>query len=226
LPVIETSEHLHLLAALVYYSRLRFITNLLPLIRQAPSLRRIVTVGGGTLEGPIDPTDFPALRVPLLKLRGHLITLITLGLEAVERTAPEVSFVHDYPGTVNTPLMTHAKGLHGVLVRAYIGLFGRWICVPIEESGERHLYLATSGKFQPASGKNAGIQLGYGVEAAVGTTGEIGSGVYSVGWDCESASPAVRELLAGLREKGMVDEIWRHTEGEYKRIVAKDGELK
>jgi hypothetical protein len=196
------------------------------LIKKTPSLRRIVTVGGGTLEGPIDPTDFPALRVPLLKIRGHLTTLITLGLEAVARTASEVSFVHDYPGTVNTPLMTHAKGLHGVLVRAYVGLFGRWVCVPIEESGERHLYLATSSRFQPASGKNAGIQLGEGVKVAVGTTGESGSGVYSVGWDCESVSPAVLELLAGLREKGMVDDIWRHTEGEYKRITAKDGELK
>jgi hypothetical protein len=196
------------------------------LIKQAPSLRRIVAVGGGTLEGPIDPTDFPALRVPLLKLRGHLTTLITLGLEAVARTAPEVSFVHDYPGTVNTPLMTHAKGLHGVLVRAYVSLFGRWVCVPVEESGERHLYLATSSRFQPVSGKNAGIQLGDGVEVAVGTTGEIGSGMYSVGWDCGSASPAVRELLAGLREKGMVDEIWRHTEEEYKRIAAEDGQLK
>ena len=223
---LGTSEDLHLLAALVYYSRLRFITNLLPLIQRAPSLRRIVTVGGGTLEGPIDPTDFPALRVPLLKIRGHLTTLITLGLEAIARAAPEVSFAHDYPGTVNTPLMTHAKGLHGVLVRTYIGLFGRWVCVPTEESGERHLYLATSSKFQPASGQNAGIQLGDGVEVAVGTTGEVSSGVYSVGWDCESASPAVHELLAGLREKGMVDEIWRHTEGEYKRVSAKDGEPK
>jgi hypothetical protein len=210
---------------LIYYSRLRFTTNLLPLIKKAPSLRRIVTVGGGTLEGPIDPTDFPALRVPLLKIRGHLTTLITLGLEAIAETAPEVSFVHDYPGTVNTPLMTHAKGLHGVLVRTYVGLFGRWVCVPIEESGERHLYLATSSRYRPANGNESGIQLGDGVEVAMGTTGEVGSGVYSVGWDCESASPAVRELLTGLREKGMVDEIRRHTQGEYKRITAKDGVL-
>jgi hypothetical protein len=35
----------------------------------------------------------------------------------------------------------------------------------------------------------------------------------------------VLELLAGLREKGMVDEVWRHTEGEFKRITELDGEL-
>jgi hypothetical protein len=194
----------------------------MPLIKHAPSLRRVVTVGGGTLEGPIDPTDFPALRVPLLQIRKHLTTLITLGLEAVARTAPEISFVHDYPGTVNTPLMNHATGVHGVLVRAYIRLLGRWICVPIEESGERHLFLITSARFPPAIKEGAWVQLGDGVGVAVGTTGETGSGVYSVGWDCESASPAVIELLAVLREKGMMDEIWRHTEGEYKRITAMD----
>lgn len=54
---------------------------------------------------------------------------------------------------------------------------------------------------------------------------EIGSGVYSVGWDCESASSAVRDLLAELREKGMVEEVWQHTEGEFKRITERDGGL-
>jgi len=218
----ETSEHLHLLAALTYYSRLRFITNLLPLLQHAPSLRRIVCVGGGGHEGPLDPTDFPALRVPRHELRGHLITLISLGLEAVARTAPEVSFVHDYPGTVNTTLFSRMKGVPGALMRAYVCLLGPWVCVPIEESGERHLYLATSAMFPPLTSGSAAVQLGDGVDVALGTNGEIGSGMYSVGWDCESASGAVRELLAGLREKGMVDEVWRHTEGEFKRITELD----
>lgn len=95
----ETPEYIHLLAALVYYSRMRFTINLLPLIQHAPGLRRVVTVAGGSLEGCIDPTDFPAIRVPFFRLRGHLTTLITLGLEAIARTSPEVSFIHYGPGT-------------------------------------------------------------------------------------------------------------------------------
>jgi hypothetical protein len=205
-----------------YYCRLRFITNLLPLLQNAPSLRRIVYVGGGGLEGPLDPTDFPALRVPRLQVRGHLVTLISLGLEAVARTAPEISFVHDYPGTVNTALLGRIQGVTGVLMRTYIYLLGRWVCVPVEECGERQLYLATSAKFPPLTGGSATVRLGDGAGVALGTTGEVGSGVYSVGWDCESASPAGRELLAGLREKGMVDEVWRHTESEFKRITESD----
>jgi hypothetical protein len=205
----ETSEHLHLLASLNYYSRLRFITNLLPLLSNAPFLGRVVTVGGGTQEGPLDATDFPALRVPLINLKGHLSTLITLGLETVAKTAPEVSFVHDYPGTVRTPLLNHMPE----------EMLKTLVFVPVDESGERHFYLTTSARFPALNGGSDGVQLGDGDEVALGTTGEVGSGMYSVGSDCESASTEVRGLLAGLREKGMVEEVWRHTEAEFKRIT-------
>jgi hypothetical protein len=158
---IETSEHVQLLAALHYYSRLRFITNLLPLLQDATSVGRIVTVAGGGHEGPLDPTDFPALRVPLLDLRGHLSTLISLGLEAVARTAPEVSFVHDYPGTVNTPLSSRMKNVPQAPIRRVDAY------VPVEESGERHLYLATSARFPSVRDRSA---AGDGVGVALGTT--------------------------------------------------------
>lgn len=219
--VTVTAEGLHLLAALIYYSRMRFITQLLPLLHAGPasSLRRIVCVAGGGEEGPLDSTDFQGLQVPLLSLRGHLITLITLGLEAVARAAPDVSFIHDYPGTVKTPLMYQFKGVIGIVLRTVILVFGRWLCVPLEESGERHLYLATSGRFPPREGENAAVKLGEGDVIAVGTKGKAGGGVYSVGWNCESASSRVMELLSELRKKEIVDDIWKHTDEEFQRIA-------
>ena len=51
----ETPEHLHLLTALSYYSRLHFIQHLLPLLQAATDLRRIVSVFAGTKEGHLDP---------------------------------------------------------------------------------------------------------------------------------------------------------------------------
>jgi hypothetical protein len=161
------------------------------------------------MEGPLDATDFPALRVPLPELRGHLCTLITLGLECVAKTAPEVGFVHDYPGSVNTGLYRGMKGPP----------FDPQVSVPIEECGERHLYLATSARYPPREGESTAVRLGDSVEVAMGSTGEVGTGVYSVGPDCESASSEARELLTGLREKGMVEEVWQHTELEFKRIT-------
>lgn len=209
---VETSEQLHLLAALNYYSRMRFITNLLPLVQHASYLRRVVTVGGGGQEGPLDHDDFPGLRVPLPELRGHLITLITLGLEAIAKTAPGVSFVHDYPGTVKTPFLNYLPE----------EILKTKVFVPLDESGERHLYLATSARFPAMKGQSDGVPREKGVDVALGTIGERGSGVYSVGSDCDCASPEVRKLLAELRTKGMVEEVWRHTEGEFERIIEPD----
>ena len=211
-----------MLTAIAFYSRLRFITNLLPLLQRASALRRVVTVAGGGNEGPLDSTDFPALRVPLSAIRGHVSTLTTLGLESVAKTAPEVSFVHDYPGTVRTSLAGRMEGMLGVLMRAYIFVVGYWKCVPIEECGQRQLYLATSARYPPArvDGEGgSGVQLEDGVELARGTTGQVGSGIYSVGWDGTSASPKVEKLLAGYRDKGIVEELRRHTESEFDRIT-------
>ncbi|TVY90421.1 Oxidoreductase [Lachnellula willkommii] len=208
----ETSEHVHLLSSLNYYSRMRFIGNLLPLLKQADTLRRVVTVAGGGKEGPLDSTDFPALRVPLPQIRGHLCSLVTLGLEAIATAAPDVSFVHDYPGTVLETALWRGKG--GPLQSAYDTL------VPIEESGERHLYLATSAKFPSLVGDNAAVQVGDGDSVALDTWGKLGGGMYSIGYDCESAAPL--ELLAEFRAKDMVKAVWQHTESEFTRI----GELK
>ena len=172
-------------------------------------------MGGGSKEGALDATDFPALRVPLPLLKGHLTSLITLGLETIAKTAPEVSFIHDYPGTVITGLYRNMDEPP----------FDVASSVPIDESGERHLYLATSARFPPREGRNVAIESGDGLGVAVGTTGAAGSGVYSVGEDCESASEVVVQLLAGLREKGMVEEVWRHTVGEFERVAMLDGGL-
>ena len=170
----------------------------------------------------LDPSDFQALRVPLAAIRGHLFTLITLGLESVAKTAPNVSFIHDYPGTVSTALAGRMEGILGVLMRLYSFTVGYWVSVPIEECGERHLYLATSARYPPTSVDNSGgsgVPLGDDVELARGTTGEVGNGIYSVGWDGTSASPAVEKLLAEYRDDGLVEAIQRHADSEFDRIT-------
>ncbi|KAH8124613.1 hypothetical protein FP744_10006399 [Trichoderma asperellum] len=203
-----TSEGLHLLAALNYYSRIRIIQNLMPLIERAPSLRRIVSVGGGGHEGNLDTADFQALNVPKGNLRQHLSTLATLGLQAVARSSPEVSIVHDYPGTVKTSLLKDVPE----------EMLNTMTLVPIEESGERHLYLATSSKYSPLTNASMAIPLGDGVEVALGSGGQAGGGVYSIRENCENASPEVMQKLADLRANGVMEEVWSHTQEEFARI--------
>lgn len=180
----------------------------MPLLEQAPFLRRIVSVGGGGHEGNLNTADFQALKVPMENLREHLSTLVTLGLQVVAKSSPEVSIVHGYPGTVKTSLF---KDVPEETLKAMT-------FVPLEECGERHLYLATSSKYSPLKSEYAGIPLGDGVEAALGSGGRAGGGVYSIREDCENASPEVLQKLTELRANGVMEEVWSHTQEQFTRI--------
>ncbi|KAL4889020.1 hypothetical protein BDV59DRAFT_195992 [Aspergillus ambiguus] len=217
----QTTEELHLLAAMNYYSRMRFITRLLPLIQQAPALRRVVTVAAGGFEGPLDTTDYPALRVPLGQLRGHMSTLITLILEVISRNASEVALIHDYPGTVDTPLARQMLTMSATMP-AELTAIQRDLMSP-DESGERHMYLVTSARYSSSQTATSTTSSRCPGDAVRGTNGELGSRVYSVGWDGESASPETIDFLANLRERGTVEQVWEHTEGEFMRITGDIG---
>ncbi|KAI9828097.1 MAG: hypothetical protein M1832_003624 [Thelocarpon impressellum] len=217
----ETSEGLHFPMALTYYARTRFIANLLPLLQQATALRRVVTVGVSGKEGPLFTDDFQGWKVPILSQRGHLGSLLTLSLEALAQKAPDVSFIHDFPGPVKTDLARDAKGAVMAVLKVAFKIVGPFVYIPNEESGERHLFLATSARYPAGASVDAssGVPLADGLAVARGTTGESGSGVYSVGSDGESAGPKVEALLAQFRKDGTSEEMWNHTEGEFKRIA-------
>jgi len=172
-------------------------------------------------EGPIDTNDFQGLRSSMMSLRGHASSLITLSLEAVAKKAPEVSFIHDHPGSVKSGILDDLKGVLPAVMRAFSWVVGRWTYMPTEECGERQLFLATSARYRPAStsGEAAyGVPLTEGVAIARGTSGVSGSGVYSVDSEGESSGPKVEKLLAKFREEGMVEQVWKNAEDEYKRI--------
>ncbi|AEO56691.1 hydrogenase/reductase-like protein [Thermothelomyces thermophilus ATCC 42464] len=232
----ETAEGLHYFAAVAYYARMRFVVNLLPLLQRATGLRRVVTVAAGTKEGLVDAGDMQGRRASVRALRGHVASLATLALEAVAaRRAPGVAFVHDYPGYVQTPLgQRDATGLTAVVLaaaNAVLGLLAPLIAVPLDESGERHLFLATSARFPPrdingdgggsesGGGDGSGVPLPAGVAVARGTDGETGSGVYSVDQDAESAPAKVERLLDGLRKDGTAEKVWTDLETEFVRIT-------
>jgi NAD(P)-dependent dehydrogenase (short-subunit alcohol dehydrogenase family) len=216
---VATEEGLLTAISLAYYSRTRFITNLLTLLQSAPSLRRVVSVFCGTKEGPLDPNDFGCKNAPVfppLAARGRAASLVTLGLEAVAKQAPTVSFLHIFPGAVKTNIARDMKGFMGLVVSGVFNFVGKY--VEPEEVGERHLFFATSAMYESSEEKENGI-LGEGVSIARGTDGIVGSGVYSVQQNCESADVEVEKLLARFRKEGLVEKVWEHTEAEFKRIA-------
>ncbi|CAL5868777.1 uncharacterized protein PFLUO_LOCUS3004 [Penicillium psychrofluorescens] len=216
----ETSENLLLLVAVGYYARTRFVLNLLPLLRKATSLRRVVSVLAGGKNGAIHPEDFQSRKLSLLARRAHIVSMTDLALEALAQRTPEVSFVHDYPGTVKTDLGKNADSILVSILFSMISLFGWLFCVPIKECGERHLFLATSAKYPALANKPVKVvPLSGDVQIAMGTDGESGSGVYSVDWDGEGTPAKVVGILGELRQQGMGTQVWEHTIAEFKRIT-------
>lgn len=187
--------------------------NLLPLLTHDKSFARVVTVGGGSKEGPIDTSDLPALRIPLTRLRGHLISMMTLAFEKVAEDNPTVAVVHQYPGTVKTKLHRRDNSVMSWVAWAMlcvVGLLG-WT-VSMEESGERMLYSTTSGRYPAAADHKGGDDVGR------GTNGKLGSGMYSLNWDGESAEVEVEGLLEGMRRDGTSEKVWVHVVGVFERI--------
>ncbi|KAJ9267124.1 hypothetical protein DTO212C5_6042 [Paecilomyces variotii] len=219
----ETSEGLPMTMALVHYSRVRFILNFLPLIRHAPGLRRVVSVFSAHKEGHFHADDIQARHLSVLSKRAHIATMVTLSLEALARKAPEVSFIHANPGTVKTKMRDMP-----LVMRAASSLIGSFSSIPLEESGERHLFLATSAMYRPSiqnhekGGINdaaCGVPLAIGLTPAIGSNGQTSSGVYSVDWDGETYELHLETYLHKLRESGDLEEINKHTENEFKRIT-------
>lgn len=157
----------------------------------------------------------------MLSQRGHVASLVTLSLEALANKAPEVSFIHNFPGPVKSNIARGTEGAAMFMIKAVFKAIDPLVYMATEESGERHLFLCISATY-PA-GANAdeasGVPLVCNLTIARGTNGKRGSGVYSIGSHGESAGVKVEGLLAQFRKEGLVEMVWKHYEDEWMRIT-------
>ena len=213
----DTEEGIRSGASLVLHSRTRFILNLLPLLQAAPpgQLRRVLSVFCGTKEGPTTNAADIQMRSASspMKARAQAATMLTLLLEEVAARAPDVGFVHDFPGFVNGN-SARGGGWGMSAIRAVFTVIGPLLYIPDEEVGERHLWLATSGVF---GGRTDG-----GSKMAVGSNGEVGSGVYVVDEKCDVAKEGVLKVLKDERAKGTREIVWGELRKDFVRITGKE----
>ncbi|KAI1357356.1 hypothetical protein F5Y08DRAFT_324480 [Xylaria arbuscula] len=218
-----TPESLHYPTALTYYSRIRFVVNLLPQLRQSSNLRRVVTVFAGGKEGKVFTDDLQGSQLGIASFRGHLTSMITLAFHTLSQQAPEVSFIHVYPGFVKTDLARELGGVTAAVAKILLKPIMAVLHIPIEETGERQAYLATSARFPPADsqvGDADGVALGQGNNVAVGVNGELGGGVYSIDYEGEGTSQGVQKLIQGYIKDQTVDVVWKDMEEVFKRVSA------
>ncbi|KAK4163339.1 3-keto-steroid reductase [Cladorrhinum sp. PSN259] len=243
---IDTSESLYYPTAVTYYSRIRFISNLLPLLQRATSLRRVVTVFNNRSSDPktsastlIQPQNIPSGPKPLLTQQSSAI--MTLALESLALEAPDVTFIHSFPSpftpatsaTTTTPTKSIKKSS---MKSSPLDLQPQPPVnpIPIIEAGERQLFVATSARYPAKKGGDVRLTAGVGIESedeaewisvARGTDGLEGSGVYLVGpKGCEGGYESgnwgtAPMVLKELREKDMVRRLWLHTVAEFTRVT-------
>jgi len=229
----ETSEGIDTLAALDYYSRLRIIHNLLPLLRAA-TLPRVISVLGGGGEEKLNINDIELRNdYSLIKAAGQYTTQNTLAFEELAKSNPTITFSHVYPGLVNTgQLGRFAQTASGIWW--YPAELARWTLIPLiylfaktaDEAGEYGLFEAISAKYPPAEPKNpeeVGVALPKGVtvtKSSVVTNGK-GNGVYRLGSNAESSANAKSDkILADLRSEGLDKANWDKTLAIWERALA------
>lgn len=216
----ETTEGFDKLFALRYYARMRFTQNLLPLLEAAETQPgRVVSVLGGGFEGKINADDLDLKHnYNIVSCAMHSVTMTSLAMEHLA-ASHRASFVHVYPGLVGTNIYTNSFPPPLAAVYNY----GMWplmypFSVNINESGQRHLFYATSDHYPAnnlvSSGETASRA---GTKAAVGSDGTLGSGAYLMNWKGETF--AAGKNMQALRAQGMAHKVWEHTTDLLSRAV-------
>ncbi|QKX53122.1 uncharacterized protein TRUGW13939_00196 [Talaromyces rugulosus] len=191
LPRKETKEGIDVTMSLMYYSRMRIIMRLLPLLLKSNLPPRVVSVYAAGMEAKLFPEDL-SLRdlkhFSYSQARSHMVYMHTLFMEALaEQNASKVGLVHIFPGLVLGPAFSSPElpaWFRFMWRFVFVPLFGRFVTVPTEESGARMLSLA-SPRYAPQAATDGDIKKSE--ELATGTNGTPGSGVYALDSQCESS---------------------------------------
>lgn len=208
----ETDEGLDKKLSLHYYSRMRFLYNLLPQLTSAAnapgptpgqrSLSSVLSVLDARGNAPLVLNDLSLKEnYSLRNCANHAITMTSLSMEELAASHPSTSFIHTYPGLVKTSLVRDNGALMKMALNAVFLLLTP-MNVPLEECGERTLYAGTNPIFSPR-GSNSGDDV------ATGSDGVQGSGSYLVGSD--SATVSNQKVLEGYRADGTRASVWKHT---------------
>lgn len=212
--------------SLIYYSRMRFTTRLLPLLLSSPLPAHVVSVFGPQRDSTFIPTDL-SLRSPqnysFMNSGSHAAYLTTFFMEYLATQNPgKISLVHYFPGLVlseafedpTLPLWFRAVFKYGgPLIRlAPSTLDG-------DESGNRTLF-NVSPRFPPRS-LDSQVVSSNSVETisvAESSDGIIGGGAYKVNYNNEHI--ITPKQYAKLREEGWYDKAVNHTVTAFKEIEA------
>ena len=204
---------------------MRFITNLLPLLRisnaSAPHFSRSLTILGAGDEGALNLNDLELKHnYSVRKSAAHSITMTDFMVEELADREPGTSFIHSFPGSVKTGI-TRDMPLWARIPANVLMVLMKPFLVGLEETGQRQLFNLTSGLFPPGNAFDgapfaAGVSVPSGTSVAKGSNGTVGSGAYLVNWNNEVTGK--ERLLKEYRETGAARIVCEHTMGIFDRV--------
>ncbi|KAL1845180.1 hypothetical protein VTK73DRAFT_968 [Phialemonium thermophilum] len=212
LPRQDTKEGLDRTMACLYYSRMAFVTSLMPLLLASPLPAAVVSVFAAGMEAKLYVDDL-SLRAPshysYAQARSHVVYMHTCFFEELARRHPgRLRLIHVFPGTV-----LH-EGVHNPANPWWVRLLFGWI-IPLlglnldpDECGQRMVSLASPSYYPAAQPQDA--SNGIGSCAIAGTDERVGhGGAYAVTWSGESVYP--KRKYEALDKDELRTRVWDHT---------------
>ncbi len=204
----ETAEGLEIVQSLEYYSRMLFVLHLLPLLGEAEAPKVVSVLGGGLERATIDLDDLD-LKKPgnfgSMKAQMQYAAMNTTTLEKLANDNPNVTFIHSWPGWVNTGNVRRGSDPNSIMawfiwliLEPLISLFA----FSDEESGQRHLFQSTSAAF----GGRGVLWKG---KPGINSLEKPADGLFLVNLKCDCTPNA--KVMPLLREKAL-GKIWDHTQ--------------
>lgn len=202
---VDTSEGIEICYAFSYYSRIRLLTNLLPMLRKSPRPRVLSVLNGGREKATLE--EDPGLENPAnwstTTVVNHTTTdmSLALGFLAEDPSNDNLALMHAFPGLVRTEIFAKQKAAESssffwwitlACIRNVVGFLMMIQGITLQDSGERHAFHLTSDVFAPGS-----LHL----------------------TDESSEEVAPNEVLQAYREKRMAKKVWDHTMQVFGKIL-------
>ncbi|PCG90113.1 Hypothetical protein PENO1_100820 [Penicillium occitanis (nom. inval.)] len=216
-----TKEGLDLSLSLLYYSRMRFVTQLLPLLTASPLPGRVVSIFGPGRDTKLILDDL-SLSKPqnfnFTTLGSHAAYMTTFFFEKIAASNPgKISLAHYFPMLVITPAFkgdgvpSWFKGVYTLLNPLF-----KVFSVNPRECGDRVLF-HTSPRFpaRPANGETHPAKVGD-ITIAMSSDGIRGGGAYRVNWNGEEVP--LGKGYKNLRKDEVRKKVWDHTMAVFQGI--------
>ena len=204
----ETAEGLEIVQSLEYYSRMLFVLHLLPLLSEAEAPRVVSVLAGGLERASVDLEDLDLTKpgnFGAMKARTQYPAMNTTTLEKLANDNPNVTFIHSWPGLVNTGNVRRGSDPNSIMawfVWLILEPLIRLFATSDEVSGQRHLFQSTSAAF----GGRGVVWKG---KPGINSLGKPADGLFLVNYKCD-CTPNAR-VMPLLREKAQ-GKIWNHTQ--------------